>query len=115
VLECEKLYEGTHCHGGTLHRMLAFHAFCSEWPAYAGFFLCVSQNTSDVVVVSCCMNSTISTHFLSQKTAATTLLAGRQRLFILLRLVWWMCVHPLLWLLFGFDIHKWNPGFITCY
>jgi hypothetical protein len=26
-----------------------------------------------------------------------------------------MCVHPLLWLLFGFNIHKWNPGFITCY
>jgi hypothetical protein len=26
-----------------------------------------------------------------------------------------MCVHPLLWLLFGFNIHKWKPGFITCY
>jgi hypothetical protein len=21
-----------------------------------------------------------------------------------------MCVHPQFWLLFGFNIHKWNPG-----
>jgi hypothetical protein len=35
-------------------------------------------------------------------------------LFKLFRLVWWMCVHPLLCLLFSFSIHKWNPGFITC-
>jgi hypothetical protein len=27
----------------------------------------------------------------------------------------WMCVHPLLWLLFGFNIHRWNPCFITWY
>jgi hypothetical protein len=40
-------------------------------------------------------------------------LAGRQRFFKLSRLVWWMCVHPFLWLPFGFNIHKWNPGFIT--
>jgi hypothetical protein len=32
----------------------------------------------------------------------------------ILWLVLWMCVHPLLWLFFGFNIHKWN-GFITCY
>jgi hypothetical protein len=25
------------------------------------------------------------------------------------------CGHPLLWLLFGVSIHKWNPCFITCY
>jgi hypothetical protein len=24
-------------------------------------------------------------------------------------------VHPLLWLRFDFNIHKWNTGFITCY
>jgi hypothetical protein len=24
-------------------------------------------------------------------------------------------VYPLFWLLFGFNIHKWNPRFITCY
>jgi hypothetical protein len=30
-------------------------------------------------------------------------------------LVWLMCMHPLLWLFFGFSIYKWNPGFITCY
>jgi hypothetical protein len=26
-----------------------------------------------------------------------------------------MGLHPLLWLLFGFNIHEWNPDFITCY
>jgi hypothetical protein len=31
------------------------------------------------------------------------------------QLVWWMCVHPLLWLHFGFNIHKWKRGFITRY
>jgi hypothetical protein len=24
-------------------------------------------------------------------------------------------MHPLLWQLFGFIIHKWSPDFITCY
>jgi hypothetical protein len=36
-------------------------------------------------------------------------------LFKLFCIVWWMHEHPLLWVLFGFNIHKWNPGFITCY
>jgi hypothetical protein len=26
-----------------------------------------------------------------------------------------MCVQPLLWLLYGFDIRNWNPLFISCY
>jgi hypothetical protein len=47
------------------YTMPAFHAFCPEWP-YAVFFS-VSQYTSDATVVPCCMNSTISTPFLSQK------------------------------------------------
>jgi hypothetical protein len=38
-------------------------------------FFSVSQNTSDVVMVPCCMNSTISTPFLSQKTVASSFLA----------------------------------------
>jgi hypothetical protein len=42
-------------------------------------------------------------------------LSGRQHLFKLLRLVSWTCVHSLLCLLFGFNIHNWNPRFITCY
>jgi hypothetical protein len=33
-------------------------------------------------------------------------LSDRQRLFELFRHFWWMCVHPLLWLLFGFNIHN---------
>jgi hypothetical protein len=28
--------------------------------------------------------------------------------------VWWICVHPLVLLLFGFKVHKWNTSFITC-
>jgi hypothetical protein len=42
-------------------------------------------------------------------------LSGIQQLFKLFWFVWWMCVHPLLQLLFCFSIHKWNPGYITCY
>jgi hypothetical protein len=38
-------------------------------------FFSVSQYTSDVTVVPCCMNSTISTPFLSQKTDALSFLA----------------------------------------
>jgi hypothetical protein len=38
-------------------------------------------------------------------------LPGRQ----IFRLVWWMCVRPLLSLLFGFNVHRWNPGFTTCH
>jgi hypothetical protein len=39
--------------------------------------------------------------------------SGRHSLFKPFRFVWWMCAHPLLWLLFGFSIHKWKPRFIT--
>jgi hypothetical protein len=46
--------------------------------------------------------------------ASFSLLAGR-RLFKLLWFIWLMYVRPLLWLLFDFNIPKWNPGFITCY
>jgi hypothetical protein len=37
-------------------------------------FLSVSHYNSDVIVVPCCMNSTISTPFLSQKTVAISFL-----------------------------------------
>jgi hypothetical protein len=32
VLECEQLYSyvDAHCHGGALHRISAFHTFCSD-------------------------------------------------------------------------------------
>jgi hypothetical protein len=48
------------------------------WIALRRFFS-VSQYASDVTVVPCCMNSIISTPFLSQKTVAISLLAGWQR------------------------------------
>jgi hypothetical protein len=56
--------------------MSAFHAFFSEWP-YAVFLGVggVSQYTGDVIVVPCCMNSTISTHSLSQETDAISFVA----------------------------------------
>jgi hypothetical protein len=85
------------------------------WMALSSFFFSVSQHTSDVIVVPCCINFTISTPFLSQMTVSISFLAGRQRLFKISGLVWWMCVHPLLWLLLCFNIHKWSPSFITCY
>jgi hypothetical protein len=46
--------------------------------------------------------------------ASFSLLEGR-RLFKRLWFIWLMYVRPLLWLLFDFNIPKWNPGFITCY
>jgi hypothetical protein len=55
--------------------MSAFHAFYSEWLALHIFFS-VSQHTSDVIMAPCCMNSAISTHFLSQKTVAISFLAN---------------------------------------
>jgi hypothetical protein len=42
-------------------------------------------------------------------------LSGRQRLVTNFCLVRWMCVKPLLWLLFGFSIHKWISVSIICY
>jgi hypothetical protein len=63
----------------------------------------VSQYTSDVIVVPCCMSSTINAPFLSQNIVAISILAGRH-LFKFFRLVSWICVHLLLWLLFGFNI-----------
>jgi hypothetical protein len=106
VLKCEQLYVGTHCHGGALCWMSAFHAFCSEWP-YAIFLVFHMQYTSDFIVVPCCMNSTISTPFLSQKTVAISFLADKVCLNFFC-LFCWICVHLLLWLLFGFSIHKWK-------
>jgi hypothetical protein len=72
VLACDQLYADVHCHGGAPHRVSAFHVSCYEW-SHAVFS--VPQYTSDVIAVPCCMNSTISTPFLSQKTAAINLLA----------------------------------------
>jgi hypothetical protein len=65
VFECGGLYVDAHCHGGALHQMSAFHAFCAERP-YA-FFFSVLQYRSDIIVTPYCVNFTISTPFLSQK------------------------------------------------
>jgi hypothetical protein len=37
VLECEQLYVKAYCHGEALHRMSAFHTFCSAWPYAVSF------------------------------------------------------------------------------
>jgi hypothetical protein len=44
------------------------YTFCSEWPCAVLFS--VSQYASDVSVVPCCTNCTISTHFLAKTTIA---------------------------------------------
>jgi hypothetical protein len=69
------------------YHMSAFHAFCSEWLTLRSFFS-VSQYNFDVIVVPCCMNFTISTPFLSQKTVAISFLAGKESLFKNFWLVW---------------------------
>jgi hypothetical protein len=97
VLECEQLYADAHCHGGALHRMSAFHVFFRM--GLCSFLVFRMQYTCDVIVVPCCMNTTISAPFLSQKTVVISFLAARC-LFTLFRLVCWIYVHPLLWLLY---------------
>jgi hypothetical protein len=77
--------QDVHCHGGALHQMSAFHAFCSE--ALHSFFG-VSQYTFDIIMVPCCMNFTITTPFLSHKTVAIRFVAGRQCLIELFWLFW---------------------------
>jgi hypothetical protein len=67
--------------------------------ALRSFLVFRMQYTCDVIVVPCCMNCTLSAPFLSQKTVAIRFLEGR-RMFKLFRLVWWICVHPLLWLIY---------------
>jgi hypothetical protein len=111
VLECEQLYADAHHHGGARHRISAFHAFCPEWPY---IFFGVSQYSSDVIVVPCCMNFTISTLPVPE-TVACHHLSERKRLFKLFRLIWLACVPPLLWLPSGFNTHERTPGFITWY
>jgi hypothetical protein len=74
VLECMQLYAGMYCYGGALHRMSAFHAFCSdEWPYK--FVFSVSRYTYIANVIPCCINCTINTSLLSQKTDAISILA----------------------------------------
>jgi hypothetical protein len=65
--------------------------------------------------VPCCVNLTISIPFLTQKTAVASFPARKQNLFKFCWHLWWICVQPPLWLLFSFNIYKWNSGFITWY
>jgi hypothetical protein len=71
-------------------------------------FFGVPQYTFNTILVPWGINFTINSLSLSQKTGAISFLIGRQCLFKLVGLVSWMCVHPSLWLLFGFTVHKWN-------
>jgi hypothetical protein len=50
-------------------------------------FFIVSQYSYLVIVVPCCVSSTISTPFLSQNIVAISFMAGRQCLFKLFRLI----------------------------
>jgi hypothetical protein len=102
VLECEQLYADMHRHGGALHHMSAFHTFCSEWPYTV--FLTVSQVIRLTLLCShaawippsaplSCPRKQLPSAFwqMSVKTILTC---------------WWMCMQSLLWLVFGFNIHK---------
>jgi hypothetical protein len=72
-LECERLFADAHFHGEALHRRSTFHSFYSEWSALRSFFS-VLQYTSDVIVVPCFINCTMSAHFLSQRTVDVSFL-----------------------------------------
>jgi hypothetical protein len=51
-----------------------FTSFVQEW-TYVAFLVFRKQYTSNIIVVPRCMNSTIRTDFLSQKTVAISFLA----------------------------------------
>jgi hypothetical protein len=72
----ERLYADVHCHGGHYTVFQHTMSFVLNDPTQ---FLCVSQYTSHNIVVPYCMNSTISTPFLSQKTVAINQLSGKTR------------------------------------
>jgi hypothetical protein len=79
-----------------------------------------SAYTCDVAVIPCCMNSTITTHFLScpKKQLLSAFWQADDIFLTFSRIVWWICLHPLLSLLsllFAFNIYKWELGFIICY
>jgi hypothetical protein len=60
------------------------------------------------------MNSIIGTPFLSQELIAISFLSGKLS-FKLFRHIWWLYVHPLLWLFFDINSHKGKLGFIAFY
>jgi hypothetical protein len=79
----EEHYTG--CQHSTLFVLNGWH--------YAAFFS-VLQYISDVAVVFCCMNSTISSPFLSQKTSSISFLADD--IYFNFFGLFGKCVHPLL-------------------
>jgi hypothetical protein len=111
MLECKQLYADVHYHGEALHQMSALHASCSQWPALHSFFS-VLQYTFDVILKFCCMNITISTPFLSQKTVTISFLTDVCLNFISL-FGECMCNHYFFTLWFQHSQMK--PGFVTYY
>jgi hypothetical protein len=104
-IECEHLYADMHCHGGALHWMSAFHAFCSEWlyavpppPRFAIHF------------GRCCALLLQEFHHWHAFPVPgnSYQFSGKQRLNGSVCLVN-MYVHPLRWLLFGFNILQMKP------
>jgi hypothetical protein len=111
LLKCEQLYADTRCHGGALHRISAFHTLCSEW-LYAGP---PPHNMPVILLWSPVAWISPSALYSCPRKQLPSAFWQADVCLNFFWLVWWMCVHPLLWLLFGFSIHKWNPGFITSY
>jgi hypothetical protein len=113
---CKWLYEDIHCFGRTLPWMSGFHFYSSEW---FSFFLGGGGGFAIRFWLYCGrllhkFHHQQSFLVLSHKTVAISFPTGRQGLFKLSLLVWWM-YSPLLSVLLGFNIHKWNPDFSTYY
>jgi hypothetical protein len=87
--------------GRALSWMSAFQTFCSEWP-YA--VVCFAIHFWPLLRLLWSLVAWIQPqHSFPVLGNSCHQLSGRQHLFKLFRLVWWMCVHPLLWLLFGIN------------
>jgi hypothetical protein len=109
VLECELVYADAHYHGAALHRISPFQDFCSEWP-YAVF---------KAAVHLCHYCGPLLHEFHHQQSFSVPensylQLSGRQTTFISTFSACMVNVYAST-ALTGLNIHKLNPGFITCY
>jgi hypothetical protein len=112
VLKCKQFCVDAHCNGGAVHRMPVFHAFCSEWPYVVFLVLCSTLLALLWSLVAWITPSALPS---SSRKQLPSIFWQADYVCLNFWLVWWMCMHPLLLLLFGFNIQKWNPGFITYY
>jgi hypothetical protein len=97
--------------GGALHRMSAFLTYCSEW-RYAVFLVFRSTLLMLMWPIIAYVYLSARVSFPKKQLPSAIWQADNVCLNFTICLA---NVYPLLWLPCGFNIHKWNPRFITSY